>query len=171
VIIAEAISRTQLRELTKVLRKYSGYKDELHFPIVKFVEHKMPKLFSGFSFEVKPKNYFPANIHAETDIKKRVIRVREDIYLGAINGIGRDRMTIAHEIGHYILLVVKGQKFYRSFKITEIEAYRDPEWQAKAFAAELLCPYHLIKGMAAYQIALACGVSEQAASYQYKIIN
>ena len=171
VISAEPIQRNRLRALATKIRELSGNSDELYFPIVQFMEHKMPLLFSGFHHEVMPRTYFPPNIHAETAIKERVIRIREDIYHGAIRNMGRDRMTVAHEVGHYILLVAKGLKLYRSFEEATVEAFRDPEWQAKALAGELLCPFSLIKGMAAPQIALACGVSDEAAQYHFNLRN
>jgi len=171
ILLAEPMSRVTIKAIAIKLRELSGYNDILYFPIDKFLEHKMPKWFSGFHYEIVPKNYFPPNIHAETAIEEQIIRIREDIYLGAINGIGRDRMTIAHEVAHYILLVVEDTKLYRSFREEPIEAFRDPEWQAKALAGELLCPFHLIKGMAASQIASACGVSDEAAQYHFKLRN
>lgn len=171
VIIAEPIQRSRLRELATKLRELSGNSDTLYFPIVKFTEHKMPFWFNGFHLEIMPKSYFPPDIHGETSIDERVIRIREDVYHGAIRGMGRDRMTLAHEVGHYILLVAKGLKLYRSFEGVQIEAYRDPEWQAKALAGELLCPFNLIKGMATPQIALACGVSDEAAQYHFNLRN
>jgi len=170
-LIAEPIKRVTLRALALKIRELSDNSDELYFQIVRFMEHKMPLLFPGFHHEIMPMDYFPSNIHAETDIEKRVIRIREDVYNGAICRVGRDRMTIAHEVGHYILLVAKGLKLYRSFAGAKIEAFRDPEWQAKAFAGELLCPFNLIKGMAPPQIALACGVSEDAARLHYNLRN
>jgi len=171
VYIAEPIQRNKLRALANLLREHSGHKDELYFPIVQFVEHKMPRLFPDFNLEIVPKSHFPKNTHGETSIDERVIRIREDIYLGAITGEGRDRMTLAHEVGHYTLLVAKGLKLYRSFDEAQFEAFRDPEWQAKALAGELLCPYHLIGNMAPQQIALACGVSDSAAQYHFKLKN
>jgi Zn-dependent peptidase ImmA (M78 family) len=171
VVIAEPIQRSMLRALATKLREMSKYGDVLLFPIVQFIEHKMPLMFPDFHLEVMPKSYFPPKVHGETAIRERVIRIREDVYNGAISGLGRDRMTMAHEAGHYILLVAKGLKLYRSFEGAEIKAFRDPEWQAKAFAGELLCPFHLIKGMAAPQIALACGVSDEAAQYHFNLRN
>jgi len=165
-VIAEPIQRVRLRALATKLRELSKYSSELYFPIVKFVELKMPLLFPDFHLQVMENTYFPPNIHGETVVEERVIRIREDIYLGAIRGVGRDRMTLAHEAGHYVLLVAKGFKFYRSFEGEKPEAFRDPEWQAKALAGELLCPFHLIRGMTASEIASVCGVSEQAAQYQ-----
>jgi hypothetical protein len=171
VIIAEPIQRTTLRKIAYVVREWAGCKNELYFPILPFLEHTMPRLFSGFHHEVMPKSYFPPDIHGETEVEEQVIRIREDVYLGAIQGMGRDRMTVGHEIGHYILLVAKGLKLYRSFAGSKPDAFRDPEWQAKAFAGELLCPYHLIGGMAAPQIALTCGVSDEAAKYHFMLKN
>jgi len=171
VVIAEPIQRNQLRALARKIREMSKNSNVLYFPIIEFMEHLMYRYFDGFHLEIVPKNYFPPNIHAVTVLEKKVIRIREDIYHGAIRGVGRDRMTLAHEVGHYILLVIKGVNFHRSFEVKEIEAFRDPEWQAKAFAGELLCPYDLIKGMAPHQIAKACGVSLDAAQYHYKLKN
>jgi len=170
-VIAEPLQRTRLRAIAAKIRELAGNRNIIYFPIVEFVEHKMPRLFPGFHLEIVPKSYFPPGIHGETLVDEQVIRIREDVYLGAICENGRDRMTIAHEVGHYILLVVKGVNFYRSFDNKKIEAFRDPEWQAKAFAGELLCPFHLIKGMATPQIALACGVSDEAASYHFGLRN
>jgi Zn-dependent peptidase ImmA (M78 family) len=171
VIIAEPVQRIKLRKIAYVVREWAGCKNELYFPVMPFLEHKMPLLFSGFHHEIMPKSYFPTDIHGETDVKEQVVRIREDVYLGAIQGMGRDRMTVTHEVGHYILLVAKGLKLYRSFAGLKIEAFRDPEWQAKALAGEILCPYHLIGGMSAPQIASACGVSDEAAGYHFKLRN
>jgi Zn-dependent peptidase ImmA (M78 family) len=170
-VIAEPIQRTTLRALATKIRELSGNSDKLYFPIVQFMEHKMHCLFHGFHLEVMPRSYYPPDIHGETLVEEKTIRIREDIYHGAILGMGRDRMTMAHEAGHYILLVAKGIKYYRNFDGGKIEAFRDPEWQAKAFAGELLCPFHLLKGMAAPQIALACGVSDDAAQYHHNLRN
>lgn len=171
VVIAEPIQRIKLRALANMLREHSGHKDELYFPIISFVEHKMPRLFPDFNLEIIRKIDFPSDIHGYTAIDERAIRIREDIYHGAILGGGRDRMTIAHEVGHYVLLVAKGYKFYRNFEETQVEAFRDPEWQAKALAGELLCPYNLIGNMTPQQIALACGVSNEAAQYHFELRN
>jgi Zn-dependent peptidase ImmA (M78 family) len=161
----------QLRRLASLIRQKAGHRDTLYFPVMELLERLMPLWFRGFSFEIMPKSYFSPNIHAETDIERKVILIREDVYLGAINGNGRDRMTIIHEIAHYILLIVNGIKLHRNFSSTKPEAYRDPEWQAKALAGELLCPYNLIGGMATPQIALACGVSDEAAQYHFNLRN
>ena len=89
-------------------------------------------------------------------------------YDGACNGEGRDRMTIAHEIGHYFTLCFCGFKLERNFGGGKIITFRDPEWQAKCFAGELMVPAHRVKGMTVDKIAEKCGVSFAAASVQHK---
>jgi len=170
-MVVEPASRSRLRIIADKIRELSGCGNVLYFPIVQFIEHKMPLLFPGFNLEILPEADFHPTIHGETEIGERVIRLREDVYHGAISGKGRDRMTLAHEAGHYILLVANGLKLRRSFSGNSVEAFRDPEWQAKAFAGELLCPYHLIKGMTASQIASDCGVSNEAAQYHFGLRN
>ena len=105
---------------------------------------------------------------ADTDIRTGHIRIKESVYEGACNGEGRDRMTIAHEIGHYFTLCFCGFRLERNFSGGKIPAFRDPEWQAKCFAGELMVPAHRVKGMDAYEIADQCGVSYDAACVQYK---
>lgn len=108
---------------------------------------------------------FPTNVHADTDVIHHHIRIKESVYDGAINGNGRDRMTIAHEIGHYLTLCFYGFKFQRNFKKEKIPAYKSPEWQAKCFAGELLVDYELMKNKTIAEIEELCGVSHAAAQY------
>ncbi len=163
--IAEPIQREELRVLAKLIRKNFQIEDRLYIPVIKILENVMPLLFPSFTYEYILKEDFPQKKHAETDIVNHVIRIREDVYYGAINGSGRDRMTIMHEIAHYILLVICGVKFERNFENAEVATYKDPEWQAKALAGEIMCPHELIKSFSAEEIARKCGVSLQAAKY------
>lgn len=168
--IAQPLQRAQLRDLSNYLRKNIGMDDrDLRFPVISFLEILMPVLFPRFQLEIIPVDDFPEQKHAETDVANHIISVREDVYYGAINGNGRDRMTIAHEIAHYILLVICGVKFGRVFGDTPVAAYQDPEWQAKALAGELMCPNHLISSLSVDEIMDKCGVSRQAAKFNLKI--
>ena len=66
-------------------------------------------------------------------------------YAGVLDGSPRARFTTAHECGHAVLhfsqlkskLTDGGMRLYRR---SELPAYRDPEWQANAFAAAILMP-------------------------------
>jgi hypothetical protein len=167
--IAEPLQRSQLRVLARQILKIFGLENEFYFPVLFFLEHIIPQLYTGFYYEIVPKDEFSQAKHAETDVAGRIIRIREDVYYGAVGGSGRDRMTIMHEIAHYLLLVVCGVKFNRTFGATSVPTYQDPEWQAKALAGELMCPAHLISNLTVEQVMQKCGVSEEAAKYNLKI--
>lgn len=113
--IAEPLQRRQLRNLALYINSLLGLQNELYFPVLPFFERVMPCLFEGFTYEIVPKDTFPKGKHADTDVVNHCIRIREDVYYGAANGNGRDRMTIVHEAAHYILLVICGVKFDGSF--------------------------------------------------------
>lgn len=163
--IAEPMQRAELRSLAKSIRKIFQVEDRLYIPVITVLENVMQLIFPNFSYEYVPKEDFPDNKHAETDIVNHIIRIREDVYYGAIDGNGRDRMTIMHEIAHYLLLVICGVKFERNFENADVITYKDPEWQAKALAGEIMCPHELIKSFSADEVAKKCGVSLSAAKY------
>ena len=167
-IAVEPKSRLELRELAHKIRKALGLEPDKPFPAVQILE--LLQFFTPDAyFEVVPKDEMPQSIHADTDIVHKVIRIREDVYDGACSGNGRDRMTIVHEFCHFMMLCVCGFKLTRVF-CNEIEKYRDPEWQAKCFAGELMMDSRAIQGMDPSSIAITFGVSEEAASLQLKKI-
>ena len=165
--MVEAKSRANLRDLAYMLRKRFQLDNTLYFPIVELLDI-MAEVFPNFSYEIVDDKALPGKIHADTDIRTGHIRIKEKVYEGACGGEGRDRMTIAHEIGHYFTLCYCGFKLERNFNDGEIPAFCDPEWQAKCFAGELMVPAHCVKGMNAHEIAEQCGVSYDAAYIQYK---
>lgn len=163
--MAAPLSRVDLRRIAFRFRKDLSLENTLRFPVMLFLEHVMPLCFEGFHYEIVEKKELSPHIHAETDIVNRIIRIREDVYDGAVRGKGRDRMTIMHEIAHYLLLVQRGIKFQRVFNAQAVKKYRDPEWQAKALAGEIMCPAHLIRQLSPEQVAERCGVSLDAARF------
>lgn len=165
--MVESKSRADLRYLAHTFREHLHLDNVLYFPIVELLD-VMTELFSDFNYEIVEDKVLSKMVHADTDIRTGHIRIKESVYDGACNGNGRDRMTIAHEIGHYFTLCFCGFKLERNFSGGRIPMYRDPEWQAKCFAGELLVPAHRVKGMTAYEIAERCGVSYDAAQTQYK---
>lgn len=163
-IKCEPTSRSALREYAYKIRKELGLEKELYFPIVEFLEI-MPEIFQNFSFQIVEDNEMETYKHAETDVDNEIIYIKQSVYDGAYDGNGRDRFTIAHEIGHYLLLSVSKVKFSRTSLVPKV--YEDPEWQANVFAGELLIPHHLIKRFKRPEtIAKKCGVSISAASLQ-----
>ncbi len=148
-----------------ILRKHLGLENRLWVPIVELLD-VLAEILEGFSYEIVPDHAMSLGTHAETDIRTGHITIKESVYERACNGEGRDRMTIAHEIGHFFTLCFCGFKLQRNFAKQEVKHFNDPEWQAKCFAGEFLVPYHLTGNMTAAEIASACGVSYDAADYQ-----
>jgi hypothetical protein len=163
---ATAMSRIEIREFARVVRKMFGLDESLYFPIVEVLEFVIPQIIEDFSFEIVTHNELP-NAYAITKPDKKIMKVRQDVYERAINNSERDRFTLCHELGHLLLHDNSNISFARGDTLP----FENPEWQANTFAAELLAPYHLVKGMNVDEIAEKCVMSRTAADIQYKKYN
>lgn len=83
----------------------------------------------------------------------------------------RDRFTIAHEIGHFILHKPGMIELARTQTVQDIPIYKKPEWQANTFAGELLAPPQVIRGLSLEEVSSSCGVSLQVSEIQLKNMN
>ena len=165
--VATPLSRNNIRVFANFIRNKLGVTNQLKFPICQFLE-RIPDILNNpnFYYRIIPDNNLPKDIHAFYTLYDDAIYIKESVYNGACADKGRDRMTIAHEIGHYLLIKTNGLQLQRHFNNTSIPTYMSPEWQAKCFGGELLIPAHLIKGMQPAEIAEKCKVSLDAAKYQ-----
>jgi len=146
-----------------------GLKIDLYFPVDRFLEAFHALIGDeSFYFECPPDDEFSPDVHAEYDVVGNCVRIRESVYIGAMGGNQRDRMTVIHELAHVLLIKVSGLKLCRA--MGNVVVYRDPEWQAKCLAGEIMVPAHLVKGMSAQEIAICCGVSQAAAETQLNSI-
>ena len=161
-VIANPLSIKKIRELANMLREATNYNDTAFFPVVHFIESILPSIDSEFSLVIEDINSMGA-CHGLACPEEKCIKLREDVYERAIQGIGRDRFTVAHELGHYLLHDDNNVTLARMEKNKKIEHFRDPEWQANTFAAELLVPLNLIDTQNIYEIAENFGVSNQVA--------
>ncbi|MDO5748982.1 MAG: ImmA/IrrE family metallo-endopeptidase [Planctomycetia bacterium] len=140
----------------------------MYFPVVQFLENILTILIPDFQLEIVPQKEFGSK-HGETYPSKNLIRIREDVYLGAVNGCGRDRLTIAHEIGHLFMHEDDSIALCKLGPNEKLRPFEDPEWQANAFGGELLASTYLIKGMSVAEVSKQCGVSMDAARVQLRI--
>jgi len=165
---ASPLSRVDIREIANFFRQQCKLIDAKFFPIVEFLEFVMPQLDPQFVWE-SISRFEMGSKHGLAYPDDKLIKIREDVYEGAVKGNGRDRFTIAHEIGHYFLHKKERVSFARTMGLAEkLPAFRNPEWQADAFAGELLAPPHIIKDMTIFEVARFCGISQQAARKQLK---
>lgn len=164
---ASAISRKNIQDFIQNLKKMVHLENEMYFPIVQFLENILPILIPDFQLEIVPEREM-GNKHGETYPSRNLIRIREDVYLGAVDGCGRDRMTIAHEIGHLLMHEGTAIALCKLAPNEKLRPFEDPEWQANAFGGELLASTYLIKGMTAADVSEKCGVSMDAAKVQLR---
>jgi Zn-dependent peptidase ImmA (M78 family) len=157
------MSRKDIRKLAFEVRRVFMQDKSPYFDIVRFVENGLSYIWSDYDYEICAVDEMNDN-HGLTDVKKHTIKIREDVYEGAVAGNGRDRFTLAHEVGH--LIIHSGQNF--KLARGKIKVYEDPEWQADVFGGELLVPAHLMKGASLEDIIMDCGVSTAAARCQIK---
>lgn len=166
---AVPVSRNEIRKYIQRLKKKVGLENVLYFPIMPFLGNILPILIPGFQLEIVPVSEM-GNKHGETYPRRNLIRIREDVYLRAAAGEGRDRLTIAHEIGHLLMHADNSVALCRLAPDERLKAYEDPEWQANAFGGELLASSYLIKGMSIDEVSKRCGVSWEAARIQLNAI-
>lgn len=162
VVEVPALSRPAIRVYVRQIHEMVRL-EAPPFPIVRFAEKGLRELIPGYEFEVAGREEMGDN-HGLTYPDDLLIKIREDVYDGACRGMGRDRLTIAHEVGHLLLHGRIG--FARRVARDDIPAYRSSEWQANCFAGELLVPSWWVPGRTAGEVAAVCKVSEEAAAYQ-----
>lgn len=168
-IAAEPLSRARLRKYAARVRKALKLEECLYVPVCNLLE-AMPIMFekSGLTVEIVSVDELPHSQHGYFDPYNHRLVIREDVYDGAYVGNGRDRMTIMHEISHFLLISVSGIKVARRFE--PIKTYENPEWQATVLAAEILMPATEVVDMKPEQISEACGVSMEAAEVQHRVL-
>ena len=101
-----------------------------------------------------------------TVICKRCVEQR------AVVGMGRDRMTLAHELGHAVMH--SGEAAFRhtgatgTTSVSAVNPYESAEHQAKVFAGAFLIHDREAAHMSAREISLQFGVSLEAAELYFE---
>ncbi|MDC7289575.1 ImmA/IrrE family metallo-endopeptidase [Blautia schinkii] len=162
-VAAEPLSRKKIGAFAYELRRMMKFENTPFFPIVHFIEWVLANPESGMDFEIVPEDEM-SDTYGTTNTGKNKMIIREDVYNRAVQGNPRDRFTLCHELGHYLLHQPENISYARG----DIPAFRNPEWQANTFAAELMAPGYLIQNMSVSEIVEKCGVSRQAAEIQKK---
>lgn len=162
---ANPCSRAELSEMAWRVRKFSGYTTVPAFPIVELIEHKLM-------------DYCPLVVLEDSECGdkeawivsgQREIYVRDSVYEAAVNGNPRARFTLAHELGHRVFHTIKQIMPCSIEDMVNLKLYQDPEWQADAFAGELLAPTRMIQGLSISEICDQFAVSYDCARIQYEL--
>ena len=125
----------------------------------------LPDVLEGFNFEVVPEAKLGVE-HGRTYPNRCLIWMREDVYDNACNGSGRDRFTMAHELGH--LFMHRNIQFSRNQSLEPPKIYMDSEWQADTFAsAFLIDDKYLHQCLTIQEVVSTFGVSYSAAKCRF----
>lgn len=157
----DPISRKDIREIAYRFRKAYRCNDCLVFPLIEVLDALSEQHWLDYQIIEDDDALLDDNTLALYDLNSNMIYIKSSVYQEALDGIGRSRFTITHELAHFIFFNVLG------FSVQEVEEiekpYMDPEWQANTLAAELLAPYHETKHMSVTELMENCCISEEAA--------
>jgi hypothetical protein len=119
-------------------------------PTVKIFDQLLPR----FGFVAHVGDLAPG-LEGITDCVEREVILAPHVYQGMERGNGRCRFAAAHEFGHVLMHAPElaarvGLKFVNGDSVrlarrSDIKPYRNPEWQADVFAAELLMPGRMVR--------------------------
>lgn len=158
-------SRLEVRSIAKSVRQMIGWNQPC-FPIVQFMEIYR-EVEPEFVYDIREVSELGDN-HGLTYPDKKEMYIREDVYDGAAEGFGRDRMTIAHEFGH--LFLHAGIGFARKLPSNDVLRFCSSEWQANCFGGELLISADHVQGCGnPDEVAELFQVSGEAAETQWRV--
>lgn len=164
---AKPLSRKQIRDYSTRLRGWLGLDREPYVDVERLVDIVLPSVIPAFHYDVRTKGEM-GDKHGEADPSDMRISLREDVYQGMVNGVGRDRFTTMHEVAHLLLHQPDRIILNRTTQTKALQAFRDPEWQANCLAGEFLGSHLFLSRYSnCYELADAVGLSYQAAEVQW----
>jgi hypothetical protein len=133
-LLVAAASTRALWDFAERVRAVFVNEDDICFPIMDVLEFRLQNFEEGFHLDVCSHREMGAE-EGLVLAGSNCIKLREDVYEGAWNDVGRDRFTACHEFGHYLL---HRQVAMARTRDDSHPVYRDAEWQADTFAGGLL---------------------------------
>lgn len=165
-------SRVDIRTYAAALRSLAKQPSG-RFDIMNFLEFSLPKISPAFDLQIKSKSELQDNLGL-TQPDRFIIQLRDDIYARAWDGDGFARMTVAHELGHFVMHSESKLGFARTLASITTPKFMNSEWQANCFAGELLVPYadrELISRLGVILTSQEYGVSMTAAECQHSVFS
>ncbi len=156
------VSRVELRELAQKIRRWLKLEEVDYLPVPRLLE-VLQALLDDFEFFICEKPDLPKDTFASYVPELHCVVIKETFYDMDCKGDGFARWTIVHEFAHHILHRNQLASLARKNN-TKPRPFEDSEWQADAFACELLIPrYRLQEGITAEEIVERFGVTPAAA--------
>jgi Zn-dependent peptidase ImmA (M78 family) len=170
--VVDPLSRQDIRTVAAAVRAV-GQSPTGYFDIMGFLEFKMPELSPQFQLKILSLAELGDQLGV-THPDAFIIKLREDIYDKACDGDGFSRMTVAHELGHFVLHSESKLGFARKLADDSTKAFMNSEWQANCFAGELLVPWqdrNIVTDLGPWLTVDEYGVSNSAAECQYRVFS
>ena len=166
-IVVRPLSRANIRHIAGSLREMCKLPEPM-FPIVHFMDVTLRRDWPGYDMVLLGRDEL-GNDGGRTDPDQKLVQIREDVYESARRGDGFGRFTMAHELGH--LLLHHGLPFRRQVDKGEVKPFLNSEWQADAFAGELLMPVPAVLSCPGEASLMdLCGVSFSAARVRFQVL-
>lgn len=156
-------SKASIYKIARDLK--SAFQLDGPYVLIENIYEVLPELLDRFNYEIVMADEID-NDEGRTDPNKRLIQIREDVYNGACKGVGRDRFTMAHELGH--LFLHPGVQFARFEPDEQPKLYLDSEWQADTFASGFLIDDVYLKQCGSIEeVSSTFGISYSAAKCRF----
>ena len=163
-LLVDPLSTKIIWGLADQIRSIFADSQQIYFPIMDVLEFRMCKFDEEFCIVVCSKDEMGSE-EGLVVAGANCIKLREDVYEGAWNGVGRDRFTACHEFGHYLM---HRQVTMARAREDSHPIYRDAEWQADTFAgAPLMNSSHLNQFNNYEDAATNCGMTPMAAKVMW----
>lgn len=131
---ARPMTKSMIKRVVNFIRKALNLKSGEPFPVIHFLDNYASGLQEGqYTYEIVEDREL-RNSYAETDIRRKIIRIRESVYEAAIRNEEWALKVIKHEIGHYFLHNNIEPIFPKADTTVKLRDIEDPEWQADVFA-------------------------------------
>lgn len=98
---AVPLSNKDIQQIVKKCKMRFSINEYEYVDVIDILENKLYEICPSYSLEIVEKEKMPGT-HGLTIPETNEIIIREDVYEGALNGNGRDRFTIMHEIFHFL---------------------------------------------------------------------
>src|SRR5690242_18940191 len=164
-------SNLECRELAKKAREFFNVSDARHVDVLGCLSAKhiwTAKGIRRLNFQIRPDSEMGTK-EGVTSYGKDVvsIAIKQSVADKARLGIGRDRLTCAHELGHGVMH--EGPPLFRLVTGNKtpawIEPYRSAEHQAKLFSPAFLINDDLAKALTtAEELSVEFGISLECAT-------
>jgi Zn-dependent peptidase ImmA (M78 family) len=133
--------------------------------IITKIKHRNP----AFQYSRVPDAKMP-DAEAQWDSETYVLRMRESVFVGMQCGEPRARMSVAHELAHYLLRHEGLLNRAPNTRISEMVGtkLRQQESEARRTGPIILAPEHLVpEGATSDDISLMFGLSREASIYRH----